>query len=158
ADPIVVPRGLDDAPAFADVVADRLLDVDVLAGLNGPDGRQRVPVIGRGDADDVDVAVFHDAAQILDELRPLTLRPFGSFHGPAGHGGVAVANVGDDAVVVAGETIDMIAAAAVDANDGDIEALVGAAGVAVLGGLRRAALSEEAAGGAGGGQRRRTLQ
>src|SRR5262245_2694941 len=39
----VVPLGeLDDSPALADVVAHRLLDVHILAGLDRPDGRQRV--------------------------------------------------------------------------------------------------------------------
>src|SRR5262249_28517324 len=51
ADLVVLAGRLDDAPALADVVADRLLDVDVLAVLDGPDGGQRVPVVGRGDAD-----------------------------------------------------------------------------------------------------------
>ena len=50
ADPVVLAGRLDDAPAFADVVADRLFDVDVLAGLHGPDGGQGVPVVRRGDA------------------------------------------------------------------------------------------------------------
>ena len=38
-DPVVLAGGLDHPPAFADVVADRLLDVDVLARLAGPDRR-----------------------------------------------------------------------------------------------------------------------
>ena len=57
ADPLVLAGGLDDAAAFADVVADRLLDVHVLAGLHGPDRHQRVPVVRRGDADDIDALV-----------------------------------------------------------------------------------------------------
>ena len=44
-----------------------LLDVDVLSGLQGPDGGERMPVIGRGDDDGVDVLVVHHAPQILDE-------------------------------------------------------------------------------------------
>ena len=40
-DPVVLPRGLDGDAAFVDVVAARLLDVDVLARLAGPDGHQR---------------------------------------------------------------------------------------------------------------------
>src|SRR5262249_13754021 len=49
ADAAVLARRLHDAPAFADIVAHRLLDVHILARLHGPDGGQRVPVIGRGD-------------------------------------------------------------------------------------------------------------
>ncbi len=61
-------RGLDNPPAFADVVADRLFNVHVLAGLNGPDGAQGVPVIGRGCADDVDRLVVEDFPHVADEL------------------------------------------------------------------------------------------
>ena len=48
--------GIDHRPAFADRVADRLLDVDVGAGLHGGDRVQRVPVVGRGD--DADLGLF----------------------------------------------------------------------------------------------------
>src|SRR5262249_54021451 len=44
ADLVELAGGFNDAPALTDVVADRLLDVDVLASLHGPDGGQRVPV------------------------------------------------------------------------------------------------------------------
>src|SRR5262249_30091259 len=46
-DALVPPRRLDHAPAFDQVVRDRLLDIDVLAGLTGPDCSQGVPVVGR---------------------------------------------------------------------------------------------------------------
>src|SRR5207244_296522 len=49
ADLVGAAGDVDAAPALPDVVADRLFDVDVLAGLHGPDGRQRMPVVGRGD-------------------------------------------------------------------------------------------------------------
>ena len=68
-DPVVLPRGLDHPPAFAHVVADRLLDVHVLAGLAGPDRRQRVPVVRRGDRDRVDRLVVEHPADVLHELR-----------------------------------------------------------------------------------------
>src|SRR5262249_21949335 len=64
----VLAGRLDDPPAFADVMADRLFHVDVLAGLQGPDGRQGVPVIGRGDGDDIDILVFDHSAQVLLEF------------------------------------------------------------------------------------------
>src|SRR5262249_53261190 len=71
----VVPAGrLDDPPALADVVADRLLDVNVLAGLDGPDGHERVPVVRRGDADDVDALVVEQLAEVLLELGGVALR------------------------------------------------------------------------------------
>src|SRR5262249_29037586 len=46
---LVFAGRLDHAPALNQVVGDGLFDVDVFAGLTGPDGGQGVPVIGRGD-------------------------------------------------------------------------------------------------------------
>src|SRR5581483_9241665 len=48
-DDVVPPRRLDGDAPLLDVVAARLLDVDVLAGLGAPDGHQGVPVVRRGD-------------------------------------------------------------------------------------------------------------
>src|SRR5439155_14577254 len=47
ADAAQLARHLHDPAAFADIVADRLLDIDILARLHGPDGGQRVPVVRR---------------------------------------------------------------------------------------------------------------
>ena len=111
--------------AFADVVADRLLDVDVLARLHRPDGGQRVPVVRRGDADDVDrCVVFHDAAQVLHELRPatalgvrrLTMACLSETRR------VDVADVRHDAVLRPAKPPMWLLAPAVDADDGDAEA------------------------------------
>ena len=63
-DPAVLLGRLDHLAAFEDVVAARLLDVDVLARLAGPDRRQRVPVVRRGDADHVDVLAVVDLAEV----------------------------------------------------------------------------------------------
>ena len=55
---------LDDAHhlgAFFDRVRDRLLDIDVLARLNGVERHHLVPVIRRADQDGVDLAVVEDA-------------------------------------------------------------------------------------------------
>ena len=66
--PLVLLGRLDALAAFEDVVAARLLDVDVLAGLAGPDGDQRVPVVAGGDGDGVEVLVFQGLADVLDAL------------------------------------------------------------------------------------------
>ena len=55
--------------AFVDVVAARLLDVDVFAGLHRPHGHHGVPVIRRGDRDGVDVFVFKQLAHVRVVLR-----------------------------------------------------------------------------------------
>ena len=116
---------LDDPPPFADVVADRLLDVDVFAGLQSPDGRQGVPVIGRGDADDVDGLVVQDAANVLLILGRLALGLLRRRHRSADHCLIAVADRGDDAIVLAGVTGRVVGALAVDADHSHVQRIVG---------------------------------
>src|SRR5262249_49417263 len=118
---------LDDAPALADVVADGFFDVHVLAGLEGPDGGEGVPVVGRGDADDVDGLVVHDPAEVLFKLGGLVLGPFRALHRFADDfvAGVAVADRGHDTVVLAGKAADVVVAPAVDADDGHAQLIVG---------------------------------
>ena len=120
ADLAVFLRGLDNAPAFADVVADRLLDIDVLAALQTPDGGQGVPVVGGGDGDDVDGLIVHDAAEVLFEARRLALLLLDMLHGRRDDGAVAIANGGDDAAVFVGEIVHMAHAAPVDTDDGHV--------------------------------------
>src|SRR5205823_629723 len=48
-DAAILAGRLDHAAALDQVVRNRLLDIDVLAGLTGPDGRQGVPVVRSGD-------------------------------------------------------------------------------------------------------------
>ena len=47
----------DELAAFPDVVADGLLDVDVLACGDGGHGDQRVGVVRRGDGDGIDLRI-----------------------------------------------------------------------------------------------------
>ena len=51
-------------PAFPHVVGERLLDVDVLARLAGPDRGQGMPMVGRGDDHGVDVLVVEQFADV----------------------------------------------------------------------------------------------
>src|SRR5579884_3495199 len=78
--------GFDNSPTFTDIVANRLFDIHILAGLDGPDGGQGMPVIGHRDGDDVDVLVIEDATQILLILGGGALRLFGDSHGIADYG------------------------------------------------------------------------
>ena len=64
-DPLVLSRGLDQFAAFPAVVAQRRLDVNVLARLAGPNRRQAVPMVGRGDHHGVDRLVVQRLAEIL---------------------------------------------------------------------------------------------
>ena len=148
ADPAVLAGRLDDPPAFADVVADRLLDVDVLAGLHGPDRGQGVPVVGRGDGDDVDGLVVEHGPQVLDRLRgrtPLLDELGGDFRRAVA---VGIADVGDLAVRQAGQFLRVLLAADAAADDGRGDLVVGGDGRLV-----RAAISD--LGGRRGGGRGR---
>ena len=58
---------LGDAAGLVDRVGHRLFAVDVLAGLHGVDRHLGVPVVGRGDQDDVDVLVVEDLAIVLGD-------------------------------------------------------------------------------------------
>ena len=62
-------RGFDLFPSFPDRVRRGLLDVDVLARLERPDRRERVPVVRRRDDHAVDVLVLEHAAHVLHEVR-----------------------------------------------------------------------------------------
>lgn len=56
---------LHHVPAFADIVTDRLFDIDIFTSLHGPDGSQGMPVIGGGDGDGINGLVIEDTTQIL---------------------------------------------------------------------------------------------
>ena len=123
-DPVVLAGRLDQLRAFPDVVRDGLLDVDVLAGLHGPDGGQRVPVVRGGDGDRVDVLVVEDAAHVGLDLRPLAglLKDSrgGGFRAPA----VGIDQRGDLDVGDGQNLLDMGGAPGAHANDGEAYAIV----------------------------------
>jgi hypothetical protein len=64
-------RGIHHRPAFHDGVADRLLDVDVRAGFDGGNHRQRVPMVRR--------AHNHDLRLRLREQLPVIFEGFWRF-------------------------------------------------------------------------------
>ena len=70
-DPAVLPSRLDHLAAFPDAVAGGLLDVNVLAGLAGPDRAQGMPVVGGRDHQRVDALVIEDAPDVADRLGTL---------------------------------------------------------------------------------------
>ena len=63
-DPLVLARRGEHGLALDHVDADRLLHVDVGPGLDGGDHRQGVPVVGRGDQDDVEVLLLEHLAVV----------------------------------------------------------------------------------------------
>ena len=67
-DPVVLLGRRDQAQALIESVRGGFLDIDVLTCLTRPDRRQRVPVVGRRNGDDVDVLVFDDLTQVLHDV------------------------------------------------------------------------------------------
>ena len=110
--------------SFLDGVTARLLDVDVLTGLHRPDAHQGMPVIGRGDRDDVDVFAIEDAADVLDVLR-LAGGVLELLLVAAGDTGIAVTDHRQFGIRHAGPLPDVLAAPAVGTDDGDPETVVG---------------------------------
>ena len=126
ADAIVFFYGADELAAFEGVVRAGFFHVDVFAGLAGPDGHQRVPVIGSGDGDGVDFLVFEKLAHVdvglglgqvhfFDVADTLTQNRF-----------IDVAERDDFRSGDAGKAFDVIGAAASDTADGYADAIVGA--------------------------------
>ena len=70
-DPLVLASGGEHRLAFADVDADRLLDINVGPALDGRDHRQGVPVVGRGDQDEVKVFAAEHLAVVGEQRRRL---------------------------------------------------------------------------------------
>jgi len=116
-DLLVFAGGVHELAAFPDVVGDGFLDVNILARLHGPDGSEGMPVIGRGDGDDVDVLVFEHLPDVgvsgdFDALLVLGI------HALAEDGVVHVAEGGetDAGILQAAEGADVRAAPAVEAD------------------------------------------
>ena len=64
ADPLILPSSGDRLFTFPLRMGERFLDVNVLAGLHGPDRRKAVPMVAGRDDDGVDVGVFDEFAKI----------------------------------------------------------------------------------------------
>ena len=119
-------RHFDHALAFVDVVAGGLFAIDVLAGLAGPDGGERVPVVGRGDGDRVHVLVGEELAHVVVALGLFPGQLFGGGLSGFERGLVDVAQRHDARVGQGGVALDVIVAASADADDADVEFVIGA--------------------------------
>ncbi len=110
--------GGDKLAAFPDVVGNGFFDVDIFAGLQGPDAHERVPVIGGGNSDGVEIGCGEELANVGKFFYNDAL--FGEIGGGAiEHSGVGVAD-GDDAYAFDfAEATEVIFAATVEADDGD---------------------------------------
>ena len=61
---LVLASGLDTLAPLENIMAARLLNIDVLVRLASPNSNQRVRVIGRGDSNNINVLVFQQFANI----------------------------------------------------------------------------------------------
>jgi hypothetical protein len=97
----------------------------VLAGLDRPDGGQGVPVVGRGDRDDVDIFVFQELPQVLVLRRFFLRRSLDDGH-PFGHPHLFIGIAhGNDVTILAGhESTQVRLTAAVQAQDRDAQTFV----------------------------------
>src|SRR5581483_4600231 len=124
ADAPVLARRLDHATPFENVVADRLLDVDIFARLHRPDRGQRVPVVRRSDRDDIYVCIFEQAAYVLYSFRrgPVPVRDgLLRFRDDAL---IHVADGDDLRILPARKRADMAHAPAMHADAGDMNPVV----------------------------------
>ena len=64
ADPLILPSCGDGLLTFPLRMGERFLDVNVLAGLHGPNRRKAMPMVAGRDDDGIDVGVFDEFAKI----------------------------------------------------------------------------------------------
>src|SRR4051812_23316387 len=91
-DSLVFLCRFDELPAFENVMAEGFFNIDVLARLAGPNGRQRVPVVWGGDRDGVDALVGERLTNVAILLWFFTLRFLNERCAAFEHLGVDIAN------------------------------------------------------------------
>lgn len=121
----VLALGGDEQRTLGGIVAAGLFDVDVLAGLQPVDGHGRVPVVGRGDGDGVDIFLVEDATEVFvcrGRAAHGLLRVGGEFREGVA---VDVADVSDMRSILIGlERGEMRIGAAVQADNREVESVV----------------------------------
>ena len=124
-DALVFARRLDHLLAFPAVVCGRFLDVDVLAGLAGPDGRQGMPVIGSGRDDGVDRLVVQGLAEILDDLGWFSLQSLDQAGLRLSARRVRITGIGVLTIIALQKSFDQSSAASTAADGGQHDLVVG---------------------------------
>ena len=124
---LVAAGGLDHQPAFADVVAARLFDVDVLAGVAGQNRGGGVPMVGRGNPHGVDTLVVEHATQVLDRLGRRAAELLSRGGGCSQASFIDVAHVRDLHLLVFGQQVDVMTSHASGSDHADDESLIGIA-------------------------------
>ncbi len=115
--------------ALAGVLAGGFFDIHVLAGLEAEHGHGRMPVVGRGHGDSVDLFGFEDAAEIafaLGRIAKHLLRFGGKFGQDVGVHVTDVGNAGGLAVGLERRKVRACAAFDAIAVNGEVQTVVGA--------------------------------
>src|ERR1051326_6311183 len=123
---------------FKPVVRARLLHVNIFAGLAGPDRHQRVPVIGRGNGNGIDLLVFQKPANVAVRFRPSQAHLFRVAETLVQYALVDIAHASDFGPRNVGKALEMIVAAASKSTNCQSHPVVGAKYSASQGKGRRA--------------------
>ena len=116
---IVPAGGAHNLLPFPVIVRERLFDIYILLGLASPNGRQRVPVVARGDCHGVDVAVVEQLTQVR-VFRGVRMRLAGIVEQFL----VGIAERGDAHIGQLAELLQKFVATPTQADESDIELLI----------------------------------
>ena len=124
-DTVILARRLQHLLSFEEVVADRLLHVDMLARLAGPDRGEGVPVVTAGDSNHIDLGIVQDPPEVRLCFRPLSglFLQFGRFLGHSPF--VRIADDGDFDVVKVRGLIHQTSSPKPSANQSHPDPVVG---------------------------------
>ena len=139
-DAVIFAGGGDHLAAFPNAVAYGLFDIDMLAGLTGPDGHEGVPVVWGGDDKGVDVFAVEDFANVgiaLDVGVGGTILLLELGKAVSQDLAVRVAEGDDLDALQAMETAYVAPALAAYAGNGEADLFVGASGTAAERGDRK---------------------
>src|SRR5882762_7917151 len=104
----------------------RLFDVDIFARLTGPDGQKRVPVIRRGDGDDIEFLVLKGLANVLKTFGRVAALLANLLAARLEQTPVRVDQMGDLDILETEILIDVGVALSMNAGNADANHLVGA--------------------------------
>lgn len=123
ADAVVARGGVAHGAAFGDAGGEGLFDIDVLAGLEGGDRGQGVPVVRRADETGVDIVPLNHAPEILHRCGSPAPQLFDAVGGDGNAVVVDVANHGDFGVGVGEERGDIAGGDAAPADQADADTI-----------------------------------
>src|ERR1035437_1937477 len=121
----VFAGGGDHLLAFENVVAGGFFDVDVFAGLAGPDGGQRVPVVGERHGNGLHLFIVENLAHVGVAFGFLAGGLFDLGLAAFARGLIDVAEGDDVGLGQFRVQVHMIASASTEADDGDVDFVVG---------------------------------